>query len=229
MAVIEDLSLSVAVHVDGAAATEYNDPDVVPDTKYPQSRIVSKYIESKDDAEYQMNCLVLPQLTWLSEENNRGISFDAYIDGKWRRGKLFDRNSQARQSVLHLEGVGSRSSGSSEDTLRKFKFNAVTTGGWSRYCFKGCGEPTNHVIVDVADSKVIKKDMEAAASLGVIRVEAWRTLKDGVAQAPSQTESQTKLTVAEKALKGRAVSHGTSYAISPSSAPSICLNNNILG
>lgn len=66
---------------------------------------------------------------------------------------------------------------------------------------------------DKADASAAKRDKAKAAGLGSIRVEVWRAFVEGHsgpsrrARAPEKTE----MSIAEKALKGRAISHGTSY------------------
>jgi len=131
MTVIEDLGLSVSVHVNGEALVEYDDLDVTPDTKYPNSRIVSRYIESKDNTEYHIACQVLPQHTWLSGEGKRRVSFHAYTDGKWQCATPYAKGHQSRQVVGLLAGPITRPHGAADEILTNFKFNSVTTGEWT--------------------------------------------------------------------------------------------------
>ncbi|KAB5585798.1 hypothetical protein GE09DRAFT_1180965 [Coniochaeta sp. 2T2.1] len=192
MAVIEDLGLSVTVHIDGADTVEYEDPEPSQDKKFPEARVVSHYIQSEDDKEYQIHCQVLRQHSWLSEADGRVLSVHAYTDGHWRSGQIYDRR-KSKDFVLSIDGTMDTPPGASYSTLSKFKFDAVTT-------------------VDAADVETIKTDSAAAVSLGTIRIEVWCGLEQGACLPPARTDKQAKLSLAEKALKGKAVSHGTSLA-----------------
>ena len=130
MAIIEDLGLSVVINIDGADAVEYDDPEPEPDRKYPDSTVVSKYIESKDDKEYQINCRVLPQHLWLSEADERLLSFHAHIDGACQARKSVRNypNTRNHENGTVIQGSIIRPTGASSEVLRRFKFSAVTTG-----------------------------------------------------------------------------------------------------
>jgi hypothetical protein len=129
MAISEELGLSVAVHVDGTALVEYDDPEVTPDTRYPDSPIVTKYIESKDDVEFSIACTALPGLTWLAEPHtdSRIITISAYTDGNHRCTALLEPKDLLRRTTAHLKGEKYRPAGASHESLRKFRFDAVTT------------------------------------------------------------------------------------------------------
>ncbi|KAB5582774.1 hypothetical protein GE09DRAFT_1076383 [Coniochaeta sp. 2T2.1] len=167
MAVIEHLGLSVTVHVDGSDTAEYDDPEPVPDKEFPHSTVVSKYIESKDDEEYQIHCRVLPQHSWLSKSTAepRVLTFHTFTDGHWRNGRVHYRE-KGNGFVLSIQGAVATPAGESYSILSKFKFSPVTT-------------------VDAADVETIKTDAAAAASLGTIRVVVWRCLRQGIG-SPSQ-------------------------------------------
>ena len=58
---------------------------------------------------------------------------------------------------------------------------------------------------------MIKKDAATAINLGTIRVVVWCCLHLGDSEPRLEVGEQAKLSIAEKALKGKAVSHGTLY------------------
>src|SRR4051812_12446150 len=64
-------------------------------------------------------------------------------------------------------------------------------------------------LVDTAPTGTIKKDLERAPLLGTIRVLVWQGIKTGTCAGTGSVRQTNDLTVVAKALKGRAVSHGT--------------------
>ncbi|OIW27445.1 hypothetical protein CONLIGDRAFT_633807 [Coniochaeta ligniaria NRRL 30616] len=193
MAVIDSLGISAYVRVDGAAAVEYADPDPSPDVKYPDTPVVSKYIESKDDKEYAVVCMTLPQHSWLSTHKDHLLSFQVCADGKHRAARFKRPCDHDTRYSLIVDGVTSRPRGASHEILSKFKFDAMK-------------------IVDRDDAKAAKRDTERAAGLGSIRVEVWRSLNKGLTDPVEQAPKKTDMSIAEKALKGRAISHGTTLS-----------------
>jgi hypothetical protein len=127
MAVIEDLGLSVAVHISGAPAVEYNDPDPAPDPQYPAARVITRYIEARDDAEYSIRCLTLPQNEWLTA-TMKSLVFQAHIDGVYQAGKCHFYPDVYHQIPSYIDGVQVQAPRANHQTIRKFKFSTVTTG-----------------------------------------------------------------------------------------------------
>ncbi len=128
MAVIDSLGISVHVQVNGAAAVEYADPDPSPDAEYPDTPVVSKYIESKDDIEYAVACMTLPPHDWLSTHKDYLLSFQVCADGKHRSAKIYKPYDHDTRYTLIVDGVKVRPRGASHETLSKFKFDAVKIG-----------------------------------------------------------------------------------------------------
>jgi hypothetical protein len=68
-------------------------------------------------------------------------------------------------------------------------------------------------LVDDANARRVKEDLKRAKHLGLIRVKMYRTVKPPTTAARYRDADEAKekhdLSIAEKALKGRAVSHGT--------------------
>jgi hypothetical protein len=71
-------------------------------------------------------------------------------------------------------------------------------------------------LVKDADEHAISADKKRAETLGLIKVEVWRVYQSsnspGVAvDADEEPDvNDTEILIAEKALKGKAISHGTS-------------------
>lgn len=69
-------------------------------------------------------------------------------------------------------------------------------------------------LVDVADKTRIDTDMKVAQNLGLIRVSVYRVIFKGEKRNYEHSSRRLKvethgLCLAEKALKGKAISHGT--------------------
>jgi hypothetical protein len=69
--------------------------------------------------------------------------------------------------------------------------------------------------VDDVQSERVEQDREIAKSLGVIEVKVYRGIDQGThaATARAAKNDQKSFELAEKSLKGKAISHGTSYAL----------------
>jgi hypothetical protein len=59
---------------------------------------------------------------------------------------------------------------------------------------------------------VLNRDKKRAAGLGIIRVEVFRARDMGQTTAPAGNPKHNDMSIAEKALKGRAISHGTGFS-----------------
>lgn len=72
----------------------------------------------------------------------------------------------------------------------------------------------DNTLVEDADLETIHADTERAASLGEVRVDVWRVIakptNDSVShEAIENAPAENDLSIAEKALSGKAISHGT--------------------
>ncbi|ROW12876.1 hypothetical protein VPNG_04664 [Cytospora leucostoma] len=197
MAIIDNLGLEVKILVNGSAATEY-----VPDKEDqadghnfgPSTKICCRYIQSIDDAHFAISAgltwkhKVAEQ--WIKESQNNCCGFDFSVDGRRIDVLLI---SKRHEGAIILEGFHDRRS----NTLREFRFASVST-------------------VDDANRQVAE-DMKTAKNLGLIRVLVWRSVireKDILTNFPGNTSNLTDggLSLAEKALKGRAISHGAAFS-----------------
>lgn len=64
--------------------------------------------------------------------------------------------------------------------------------------------------MDDADASRVRKDLDRAKKLGLISVVVTRFLPSSYEAGRGEEAADDSFSVAEKALKGRAVSHGTS-------------------
>ncbi|KAB5585799.1 hypothetical protein GE09DRAFT_1210387 [Coniochaeta sp. 2T2.1] len=208
MPIIEDVGLTAAIHINGAPAAEYRDPVKNPDRKYPAAEFISKYIEAKDGVEYSIVCTATPQNLWLAQgdpaaakDSARAVVFSIQIDGVDQASTYVVNTHQ----TARIEGVQGQAPGDSQQTLRKFKFNAVTT-------------------VDLAPAATVKKDLKRAPFLGTIRVQVWHGVYKGPSATVPTVRDTAALSIAEKALKGTAVSHGTMFGDAVPTDPVVFAN-----
>ncbi|KAJ9165032.1 hypothetical protein NKR19_g821 [Coniochaeta hoffmannii] len=196
MAIIEDLGLSVTIEVNGTPLEEYNDAKPSEDSTVDQTvtKVCSKYVEAKDGAEYVVHCKAMPNNTWISSSAPKDhiFVFDVYVDGKLQRSKVLIWKRQTDHGGVSADGAAEYHG--PRKLIRRFSFSTIQT-------------------VETADVGVVETDSGRASTLGVIRVEVARSIRKGSKNAQDQSVEDTNLTVAEEALKGQAISHGT--ALSP--------------
>ncbi|KAH8743527.1 hypothetical protein F5883DRAFT_722602 [Diaporthe sp. PMI_573] len=205
MAIIEELGLEVTVKVGGAAATEYEDPGPdVNDARTQMTQACHHYVESVDNAEFAIHVGLIPGRNtaqeWIARSRNHGLSF-LVIDG----GGVSSVTIHQHHISKLLRGIHDGKT----KTLRKFRFAPVS-------------------IVDDANSERISIDTKVAQDLGLIRVCVRRAIikEKPVRKARSRfgLEYDTDgLSLPEKALKGRVISHGTAL-----SAPVRCVMKSAL-
>ncbi|OIW27359.1 hypothetical protein CONLIGDRAFT_633716 [Coniochaeta ligniaria NRRL 30616] len=193
MAVIKALGLSVSIVINGEAVPEYDDPDPAMDHEHPGTKVVSKYIESEDDIEYSIKCEVLPQHRWLPNREGNILEFAVTIDGKYLHTKCLGVDNWDNGAQTDIVGVPTYT-GRKHGTLSKFRFGSINA-------------------LDEADPRTVKKDLKRAKMLGIIRIQVWRAIEIESTKVPRTTAIEgLKLDLAGEALKGRAVSHGTTLA-----------------
>ncbi|KAF4775912.1 hypothetical protein HER10_EVM0001842 [Colletotrichum scovillei] len=202
MAVIDELKgVKVTVQVNGQEAVEYDDPDGLENDvnrKHATHRAFN-YIESKDDTCFTVKYEVNHMHRWESPKS--AFSLYLYVDGKRMdsvvcEASRFNSFDPFYKWSTVVEGSRGSSRDPSYDRLSKFKFSQVTT-------------------VDDATKERVEGDSKKAKSLGVIEVFVYPLTITG----PSYTSGHehyrdnqdSSFNIAEKALKGRAVSHGTSF------------------
>lgn len=209
MAVLEELGVGVSIQVDEQDLQEWPDPDPPKlEDAGPETKIVSNYIISQDDREYIIRSNFTKECTWIPGDRHV-ILMEMTIDGNKIRGKTAKETGSAPirgNTYYNADGTGS---------LYKFKFSgietgmhAITTSIEDRYS----GLTSASLIVDDASKTRIDNDIEQAKGLGQIVVEIWRDEETGVPCRPrvSQPNIVVQSEIAEKALKGKAISHGTS-------------------
>ncbi|KAH8907232.1 hypothetical protein BR93DRAFT_978710 [Coniochaeta sp. PMI_546] len=194
MAVIKALGLSVSIVINGKAVPEYDDPDPGLYDKPPGTKVVNKYIESEDDIEYSIRCEALPQHRWLPNRKGNILEFGVTIDGQYQHTKCLSFDHWDDGVYTDIVGVPTYT-GRKRGTLSKFRFGSINA-------------------LDEADPRTVKKDLKRAETLGVICIEVLRTLEIGeYTKVPRTTaKERPKLDLAGEALKGRAVSHGTTLS-----------------
>ncbi|OIW27358.1 hypothetical protein CONLIGDRAFT_645633 [Coniochaeta ligniaria NRRL 30616] len=192
MAVIKNLGLCATIQVNGMPLDEYDDPNPCEDTtvykKAPS--VCSKYVEVKDGAEYSIHFKALPKNRWISRfaPNDHVLKMNVYIDGKFQGGKKLKVKKSS--DGTSMDGV-SQYQGSHHKSIQRFKFSTLNT-------------------VDAAGAAVDQGDLQRANTLGLIRLVIDRGLRKGRKDACStRLVAGADLTVAEEALKGKTVSHGT--------------------
>ncbi|KAK2058786.1 hypothetical protein LY76DRAFT_626263 [Colletotrichum caudatum] len=222
MAIIRDFSgVKVTIQVDGRDATEYDDPDGVEnDANRKNARWrTSAYVEAKDDAFFCVRYQVDNNHCWEGPKN--AIALALYVDGKRIETVLCEAQCFLNFNPSYVwestvEGSRQKSRSSGYDRLNKFKFSKVTT-------------------LDDAANDRVKVDTAKSKLLGVIEVFIYPVIITGPSRYSNSDRcydtQNDNFEIAEKALKGRAVSHGTSFADGGvvSQRPSVTaeyLNNN---
>ncbi|KAK1972177.1 hypothetical protein LY78DRAFT_651063 [Colletotrichum sublineola] len=203
MAIIRDFpSVKVTIQVDGRDAIEYDDPDGFEnDTNRKNARWRTySYVESKDDAFFSVRYQVDNSHRWESPDH--AFALTLYVDGKRMDGVVCEARHFLNSNPFYvwentIEGSRQRSTASGYDRLNKFKFSKVTT-------------------LDDAANDRVKTDTAKAKLLGVIEVFIYPMVITGPTRYTNSSHrhdvQDDNFEIAEKALKGRAVSHGTSFA-----------------
>ncbi|KAI0181108.1 hypothetical protein GGR52DRAFT_522951 [Hypoxylon sp. FL1284] len=195
MAVLDDVpGIKVVVLVAGNEATEYEDPNHEEAEEHESipTPTSSKYIECISNAEFSIKAYVTRGYEW--GYRNHCLSASFYVDGKRLRKHIHNADSGDR---IHILGREVYDAATSQWLLQKCKFSAIST-------------------VDDAKDERIKKDIQIAKNLGVIEVSFTRCIKQEgpLPHRPtaSAIKGADKIELAEKSLKGRAMSHGTAFS-----------------
>ncbi|KAK7968094.1 uncharacterized protein PG986_002371 [Apiospora aurea] len=192
MAILKgNTGVQVYVRVGGRIAKEYRDPDPPPPTQN-RCPVMCKYIDSLTNLPFVIDTYVDPNYDFSYK--NHTLSFHVYVDGKY-----MVNNCTGKEYVL--AGCGYRSvSGpvmmdeqGANVVQQKFRFSPVKTG-WT-------------TIGEIAYRGTRRK----ARDIGVIEVQVFRIILREVtgSQRGSALRGQD-LELSEKALKGKAISHGAS-------------------
>ncbi|KFY34976.1 hypothetical protein V494_06311 [Pseudogymnoascus sp. VKM F-4513 (FW-928)] len=199
MAVIDAVpGLEVSVCINGQPVNEYEDSGEEIDGPLA-SKTVVKYIEATSDAEFTINVTIDPAF-----DAHRGtrddLLVDAKIDGKWVAGRYRDctANNERTNWTTVLDGI--RDYEADRQTIRAFKFTTVE-------------------IVEIADKAKIEEDVKAAANLGEITVEVFRVNLLEYTHPKRAGVNNITPEISEKAIKGRALSHGTTFGAEKTARP----------
>ncbi|KFX99241.1 hypothetical protein V490_01888 [Pseudogymnoascus sp. VKM F-3557] len=210
MAVIDEVpGLDVSIWMNGQPVKEYEDAGEEIDGPLASKSVV-KYIEAISDTEFAVNFSVLPVFK-EHRQTKDDLLFKAQVDGKWYSGRFMEfGQSDSRPWNRLVEGV-SGVDVAGRGTLRPFKFDAIN-------------------IVEATDSTKTEIDMKAAAKLGEVIVDVFRVRIGANAESKYSAQKDTAATVSEKAIKGRALSHGTTLGTTKTiPAPKISHHTNLDG
>ncbi|KAI1126827.1 hypothetical protein F5Y10DRAFT_203054 [Nemania abortiva] len=194
MAIHEDVpGLEATVRCRGQPLQEHDDPDDHDNDDAGACPTATKYIECVDDAEFGVYVQATPDYAWGYRDHV--LVAGLYIDGKRVRGEVI-RSKDAKHNGYahrHIKGWETCSSSTGEWSLRKFRFASVKT-------------------IDDAHKDRVENDIKIAKGLGTIEVKFNRAIEYGPCHSYNSHEIPSgALELAEKSLKGKAVSHGTSY------------------
>ncbi|OTA57242.1 hypothetical protein K449DRAFT_140071 [Hypoxylon sp. EC38] len=204
MAIIPEFpGAEVTVQIRGNVATEHDDSNTKErqqkQNKNVGTKICCKYIQCKDDAPFSIHLKVTNQYTW--GHRNHSLNIAVYLDGKWVRGEfcrewnthLGDWERDVDHRITMNEG--------GQFVEQGFKFTGITK-------------------IEEADMAQFKQDLRKLERMGTIEVRFYRVieLKDDDDGFQPQKTSPADFELAEKALKGKAISHGAGFS-APMRAP----------
>ncbi|EFY87872.1 hypothetical protein MAC_06120 [Metarhizium acridum CQMa 102] len=193
MAVITNVpGISITVHVNGEVAQEYPPHDPTGECpSSPPSHIC--YIESKSNQSFLVR-LTLSQERQISEAN--AILFTVFIDGMLAGGRiLYSRPTCQLSSPINVDIKDQiiQSHVAGHCIRRSFSFSPVS-------------------LVEETTQATVERDSRRAKSLGCIVVNL-ATCRRGATRPlqPMVPSRNSDFVLAEKAMKGKELSHGTSY------------------
>ncbi|WYZ43695.1 hypothetical protein EsH8_VII_000131 [Colletotrichum jinshuiense] len=195
MAVIDGLpGVEFTVRINGSeeACTEYDDPDP------PRSKVSSgsathsvfKVIESQDDATFAIHLVVQNRKRWIKK--TKGLAVIVYIDGHLVASKAYRHmHCDGKTLQCHFDGIETESANPGMTTIKNFCFSPIKT------------------VEDRPDRFV--EDKKTAEHLGIIEITLSRVKVHGASQ-PRKWAHRSQTELAEKALKGKNLSHGTTFS-----------------
>ncbi|EMR67008.1 hypothetical protein MGN70_000292 [Eutypa lata] len=194
MAILEDVpGIKVTIRVGGVNCTEYDDPDA--EDEQTSCSTSSKYIESVDDSEFSIHWEVNSDYAWGPKPYL--LDADIYIDGHWLMGSVV--------SVARLSNIDGKCEVSNFGATRL----CPETGSWVVRKPKFSAVK----IVEDTDQGRIERDHEVVKELANITVKISRVIDGSFNYSPNnQDTADTSFELAEKSLKGKAISHGTTFS-----------------
>ncbi|KAI0834851.1 hypothetical protein F5Y06DRAFT_278071 [Hypoxylon sp. FL0890] len=195
MAILEDVpGISFKIQVAGHDAIEYDDPNEEESTAPTRYPISTKYIECIDGAEFGIKALITRDHDWGYK--NHSLTLRIYVDGEHVRGCVVREEDLLGGSMAKVfEGREAYCTRTNRWVLQRCQFSAIST-------------------VDDSKKDRVERDVKVAKNLGLIEIRVSRCIYLGnVAGIHRPSLIKTKeLELAEKSLKGRAMSHGTSFS-----------------
>ncbi|KAI0502814.1 hypothetical protein F5B22DRAFT_652697 [Xylaria bambusicola] len=197
MAISEDVpGIKVSVRVHQQPLPEFDDPDAHDRDDAAAHPLETKYIECVDDAHFDISYVVDSTYAW--GYCNHVLIATSYIDGQYIRGHiLYEKDTKFGGLAVGVVDGKEVCSSSGMWSKRRFRFAAVKT------------------VEDQTSKLRIERDLQVVKGLGTIEVKFTRAIKSGNEYTRNHASGCTSATLelAEKSLKGKAVSHGTSYGV----------------
>ncbi|KAI0115766.1 hypothetical protein GGR51DRAFT_575599 [Nemania sp. FL0031] len=209
MAVLDEVpGIEVTIQINGQNVTEYDSPQALESDHHDLDSgcpTISKYVEAIDDTEFSIKVTVDDDI-YAWENIDHVLLATVEIDGIWVNSRFL----QLGEKTWVIQGSEWYSEESQQWYVEKVKFSAIKTE-------------------DNCDAEQIKKDIETVKNTGLIHVELERHVLENEIESEvesefepeSEPESESELeplvdtntlTVAEKALKGKAISHSTCFS-----------------
>ncbi|KAI1505430.1 hypothetical protein F5X99DRAFT_244249 [Biscogniauxia marginata] len=200
MAILKEVpGVEVTVQVNDRDAIEYDDPHASEQESDAASPTSHNYIESIDDANFSVCVVATSQYRWGYPYHD--IELKVLADGQFIRCQFIsERDLTAGRCVRSIKGRRAFDPKKKEWYQQLCRFAAVST-------------------VDDSKRDRVQSDKKVAAKLGVIEVRLRRIRNSGNYRRLSpqdfpaiSTQSDRKYEIAEKSMKGKAISHGTAFS-----------------
>ncbi|KAI0138517.1 hypothetical protein F4776DRAFT_56427 [Hypoxylon sp. NC0597] len=197
MAIIEDVpGISFSIQVAGRDAVEYDDPNATDQESAGTANCPTstRYIECIDGAEFGIKGQVTGDYDW--GYRNHCLNSRVRVDGEQLIGWVLKEEDLVRGlGRKTLEGRKAFCPRTNRWVLQRCQFSAIST-------------------VDDSKKDRVERDTKVAKDLGLIEIQVFRCIHLGntpIRHRPSLRGTR-ELELAEKSLKGRAMSHGTSFS-----------------
>ncbi|KXH41489.1 hypothetical protein CNYM01_04954 [Colletotrichum nymphaeae SA-01] len=195
MAVIDGLpEIEVSIRINGSedACIEYDDPDPpeVSAAVGSATHATSKVIESQIDATFSIHYKIQNRPDWVNDDDVLAVYL--FLDGNPITGHVGKPAMINETIVSAIDCFWRQSTTPGKEIRKQFKFTPVriVESGNERF---------------VADQSITKH-------LGVIEVDVYRAkVQNIVAWVPTSTDLKNSREISETALKGRSLSHSTSF------------------
>ncbi|CZR33939.1 uncharacterized protein FPRO_01511 [Fusarium proliferatum ET1] len=222
MAVLDEVPhVTARVRVAGELATEYDpldDEEAVVKLDKEGTKIPRKvcYIESKSGAEFAIEIVVSDK--YQPPNSHDSFIAEVYVDGERRRCKILDvpLSSSRKKAIIISSGRVSPETRAKKPILGKFVFAPINT------------------ISDPTSADRLNQDLKRAETLGIIRLCLFAGRFKGTRPREHHScySTSREVEVAEKALKGKAISHTTTLAETtekPSSQKTVTTDDRLMG